>query len=301
MKRTHSWAWQRDNEGEETAEGGARERQQQGDNDGYGNGNGKFSKERYKPWNCVVCKRANSSENDACTVCFTKKDYKPKAKARGQRNSVSEGKRSTKETDASEFARAAAASGAGARPQTVAGTPTRGRRGKNNSNNVSPVKFEAEAAKEKPWWEIEEEQNKSKSTGNDQPSPHRGPSIRVSGTAAGPPATSPKHYKRAQNNDFGREESPTRAEEVDTDDEYVEEDTWEYDEEVRTSIATFEDLPGHIQGKKACTLLTSPPPPRATLTSRSTQHSRRLQLLRRSTLREVTRTRPKRRSLCPIF
>ena len=227
VKRTGSWAWKRDGE-DEDGEGVP------GNGNNPRNGttahNQKANSKSYKPWNCVVCKRANSAEHDACTVCFTKKDYKPKQ--RQQRNTMeAESPKAKVETpkngkattsNYAEEARKASAQQS-KRPQTVAGTPT-------------SVKYEAEAKKERPWWEVEEEEDKKKKKAEkakEDDTVPRGPSIRVSSTpkVTSPKASSPVHR---------RGQSPTRAEEVETDDEYEEEDTWEYDEEVDTTFESYE-------------------------------------------------------------
>ncbi|GMI07455.1 hypothetical protein TrVE_jg8417 [Triparma verrucosa] len=244
VKRTNSWAWRRDGEAEgpnstntrtpRNAPSGAayfRSEQQPSQQS-----TAKKTGKDYNPWNCVVCKRANSADCDACTVCFTKKDYKKKA--RPQRKSMAESpthkgnntqaSNAAKDTTASEFAEEArkAAQAQTKRPQTTAGTPTN-------------IQFEAVAKEEKPWWVLEEEENKAKAAAaaaakgekvEKEETVPRGPSIRVSSTPA-PRKPSPQRSRRGA--------SPTRAEEVDTDDEYVEEDTWEYDEEVDTTFESY--------------------------------------------------------------
>mmetsp|Transcript_17432 Transcript_17432/g.35430 ORF Transcript_17432/g.35430 Transcript_17432/m.35430 type:complete len:968 (-) Transcript_17432:38-2941(-) len=234
VKRTGSWAWRRD--GEEGGDGappgsnGRTPKNQDGRGRGFDAkseaGNGGQTRTTYAPWNCVVCKRANSAEHDACTVCFTKKNYKPKA--RQQRKTAESPKAKSGgggagKPTASNYA--SEARKASARPQTVAGTPT------------SQSRFEAVAKSERPWWEVEEEQDKKKRGVMEEEVEEtvpRGPSIRVSST----PKNSSAH--KASSPVHRRGQSPTRAEEVETDEEYEEEDTWEYDEEVDTTFESYD-------------------------------------------------------------
>jgi len=241
LPRNDSWAWRRDN-GEPTPTNSRTPRNPPTTNNRnyaqYETNASKVKKD-YNPWNCTVCARANSSDTDACSVCFTKKGYKKKERAgRGSMPGGAQGKESASNYAAE--ARAAAGQGgenaARNRPSTT-GSPLRTEKKKDATKDAAPaaeepVEFEATARAERPWWEVEEEEKKKKlqASGQEdapQASVPRGPSIRVSDK----PNATPHRASTPMN----------AAQEVETDEEYEDEDTWEFTEDDAAEVdTTFE-------------------------------------------------------------
>jgi hypothetical protein len=131
----------------------------------------------------------------------------------------------------------------------VAGTPTRHQQAK-AAEAPAPapapvpapdIEFEAKAREERPWWEVEEEEKKKKMGSPKKGPVHREPSIRVRSEAPAPQA------QRASTPGTGRAATPMNAaQEVETDEEYDDEDTWEFtddDAEVTAEVdTTFESV-----------------------------------------------------------
>ena len=209
IKRNDSWAWRRDNDN-------TNENTNENNNNNNININGnkkpqpsyvspvKSSPKSFTPWQCVVCKRANSPDAKLCGVCFTKKDYKPKAKdatshpekERRQRNSYApdiHNKHAGSSVDDdtvsgspfnSKAAEARRSVQQAHRPQTVAGNTPNSRRKDFEKEQQKEKKFEAEARVERPWWEQEEENEKDNDKDvnkdiNKEKLNKRAPSIRV--------------------------------------------------------------------------------------------------------------------------
>ena len=224
-------------------------------------------KASYEPWNCVVCKRANLADADNCGVCFTRRDYKRKGAAAAPeplptktaaKETTGTPSRATAGTASSQARSSTGKDAPAARPSTSA-SPSRDFSGGGSRGGVaaasstsssakktardSPIAeevpdghFEAKARDEKPWWVLEEEENNKKKAGgggansSQRPqtsaAPSRTPSIRVRSDVSpqrGSGKPSPSRSRDGKN-------SPTKAEEVETDEEYEEEATWEFTE-----------------------------------------------------------------------